>query len=144
MLRAVLVGMALVLALLGGSAQGRRQTDAPCHDYDELRRQLARGYGEHPVSSALAPDGRLVQVFASPELGTWTMLSVAEGGAGCVIATGRAWEVTEPALGAQGRSQGFLDLPARVLPVVIAQRRGQGRSRCSVRGRSRTSSATGR
>ncbi|MDX6752265.1 hypothetical protein SH611_20870 [Geminicoccaceae bacterium 1502E] len=106
MLRAVLTGFALLLVLYGvraGATQNTQMADARCHDYRELRRQLVEDYREEPVSTALAADGRLLQVFASEEFQTWTMLVVEPRGFGCLMATGRAWQDLE-ALGAGARA----------------------------------------
>ncbi|MCL6609895.1 MAG: hypothetical protein K6T74_17575 [Geminicoccaceae bacterium] len=67
-----------------------------CHDYKELVRQLGSRYEEVPVSTGLQSNGNLIQVFASPRTGTWTILSVAPDGTGCVVAAGRSWETTPP------------------------------------------------
>jgi hypothetical protein len=67
-----------------------------CHDYKELVRQLGTRYEEVPVSTGLQSNGNLIQVFASPRTGTWTILSVAPDGTGCVVAAGRSWETTPP------------------------------------------------
>jgi hypothetical protein len=71
-----------------------------CGGYDELRSLLDARFGEHPTSSGLADDGRMMQVFASTEAGTWTMVSVNADGMACVLATGRAWQ--HEALASQG------------------------------------------
>jgi hypothetical protein len=65
-----------------------------CHDYKELVRQLGSRWEEVPVSIGLQNNGNLIQVFSSPRTGTWTILSVAPDGTGCVVAAGRAWENT--------------------------------------------------
>lgn len=98
MLRFTLPGLALLLAVCAvqAVAASRSPADAACQDYRELRRQLAERYLEHPVSTALAADGTLVQVFASKERLTWTMLGVSPRGPGCLLATGRAWQRAEP------------------------------------------------
>ena len=67
-----------------------------CHDYKEIVRQLGTRYEEVPVSTGLQTNGNLIQVFASPRTGTWTILSVAPDGTGCVLAAGRGWETTTP------------------------------------------------
>lgn len=67
-----------------------------CHDYKELVRQLGSRWEEVPVSIGLQNNGNLIQVFSSPRTGTWTILSVAPDGTGCVVAAGRAWETTPP------------------------------------------------
>ena len=68
----------------------------PCADYREVQRQLAAGYGEAPVAAGLRSNGELLQVFASPESGTWTIVSTTPQGTACVLAAGRHWELPRP------------------------------------------------
>ncbi len=65
----------------------------PCHRYDEIARQLGDRYKEAPVSIGVQANGHLLQVFASSESGTWTILSTSPTGLTCVIAAGRSWEM---------------------------------------------------
>lgn len=64
----------------------------PCHRYDEVARQLGSRYKEAPVSLGVQTNGNLLQVFASQDSGTWTILSTSPTGMTCVIAAGRSWE----------------------------------------------------
>ncbi len=63
----------------------------PCHEYREVRRQLADRYGEAPVSAGVRSTGELVEVFASPRRGTWTIVSTSPAGLACVLAAGKGW-----------------------------------------------------
>ncbi len=76
----------------------RGELQLPCADYAEIRRQLGSHYGEAPVSMGLQTDRRLVQVFASPRTGSWTIVATAPSGLACILAAGRSWD-TLPALG---------------------------------------------
>lgn len=71
----------------------------PCHDYREIRRQLAERYGEAPVSFGVRSNGELLQVFASPKGGTWTVVSTSPRGLACILAAGKGWggSATKPA-----------------------------------------------
>ncbi len=94
-------GMLLALLLLGTVPAATAQVPSGvarmlCHDYKELVRQLGARYDEVPVSIGLQSNGNLIQVFSSPRTGTWTILSVAPDGTGCVVAAGRSWETTTP------------------------------------------------
>jgi hypothetical protein len=40
----------------------------------------------------LQADGRLVQVFASLQSGSWTIVTTAPSGLACIVAAGRSWE----------------------------------------------------
>jgi hypothetical protein len=77
-------------------ASAGTETRLPCADYAEVRRQLGSRYGEAPVSMGLQADGRLVQVFASPRSGSWTIVTTAPSGLACILAAGRSWETAPP------------------------------------------------
>lgn len=64
----------------------------PCHDYREIKRQLADRYGEAPVSFGMRTNGEVVQVFASPQGGTWTIVSTQPSGLACILAAGKGWD----------------------------------------------------
>jgi hypothetical protein len=99
-MRSLLISTLLAsLATFAGPADAQtagRVARPPCHDYGEIARQLADRYKEAPVSAGLQANGHLLQVFRSPESGTWTILSTAPGGLTCIVAAGRGWETIEP------------------------------------------------
>lgn len=72
--------------------------DLPCSGYDQIRRELDEQYAEEPVSLGLQSNGNLLQVFASSESGTWTIVSMSPNGTACVVAAGASWEnLVQPA-----------------------------------------------
>lgn len=84
-------------AALATSAPAEAREDAasgqiPCHDYQTIVETLDQRYGETPSSLGLQTNGNMLQIFASPESGSWTILSVAPSGIGCIIAAGRHWQ----------------------------------------------------
>lgn len=66
-------------------------TRMPCHDYQTIVETLGKRYGEAPVSLGLQTNGHVLQVFTSAASGSWTILSVAPTGIGCIVAAGRNW-----------------------------------------------------
>jgi hypothetical protein len=73
-------------------AEGPPGGRVPCSAYTEIARQLGDRYEEAPVSLGLQANGNLLQVFASPASGTWTIVSTAPNGFACVVAVGEHWE----------------------------------------------------
>jgi hypothetical protein len=73
------------------------QPHLPCHDYHKIAETLGKRYGETPVSLGLQTNGHVLQVFSSPESGSWTILSVAPSGIGCIVAAGDRWQTRPPA-----------------------------------------------
>jgi len=63
----------------------------PCHDYQAIVETLGKRYGEAPASLGLQTNGHVLQVFTSAESGSWTILSVAPSGLGCIVAAGKNW-----------------------------------------------------
>ena len=64
----------------------------PCHDYVKMAEHLGAKYAEKPVAFGMQSNGNLLQVFASPDTGTWTILSVSPKGTSCIVAAGKSWE----------------------------------------------------
>ena len=60
--------------------------------------RLAEGWGESRQSIGLGADNAVVEVFASPETGTWTITVTRPGGPTCMVASGDAWEAVAEAL----------------------------------------------
>jgi hypothetical protein len=86
------LGIALLWGGPGMAQQVSNDVRVPCHRYDEIASQLGSRYREAPVSLGVQTNGNLLQVFASPESGTWTILSTSPTGMTCVIAAGKSWE----------------------------------------------------
>ena len=54
--------------------------------------RLADAFGESRQSIGMAPQGRVVEVFASVETGTWTITITLPSGVTCVVASGDSYE----------------------------------------------------
>ena len=81
---------AFALALLLPSiamAQGQN-----CSDRDRVIERLASKYGESRQSIGMAPKGRVIEVYASTETGTWTITVTMPNGVTCLVASGQAYE----------------------------------------------------
>jgi hypothetical protein len=64
----------------------------PCHDATEIAKQLGAKYREAPVAFGLQTNGNLLQVYASDEKRTWTVVSTTPAGMSCIVAAGKGWE----------------------------------------------------
>lgn len=94
---AALTGLALALALMLLAATARpapaQQTHTMiCADRDRVVSQLRTRYGESVRSVGLAPQNRIVEVFASDETGSWTIIVTSADGTTCLMASGRYFE----------------------------------------------------
>jgi hypothetical protein len=74
------------------SAQATQGTRMPCHNAAEIAKQLGSKYEEAPVAFGLQSNGNLLQVYASNEKETWTVVSTTPNGMSCIVAAGNMWE----------------------------------------------------
>ena len=82
------------LLLMGAALISRpapAQTPAAGLPRPELVELLGDGYDELPVAFGLAENGGLIEVFASAEGATWTMVLSMPNGLSYVVTTGEAW-----------------------------------------------------
>lgn len=84
-LRVVLLGAALFTAF---GAQAAQQ----CGTRDLVLDRLTDKYGESRQSMGLAANNGVLEIFASKETGTWTILVTQPDGKTCLIASGQAFE----------------------------------------------------
>ena len=69
------------------SAQGQN-----CGQRAAVIATLAESYGESRQSIGMATQGRIVEVFASLETGTWTITITLPNGMTCLVASGQSYE----------------------------------------------------
>jgi len=93
------VTLAAVLVILALPARAQQY---PCGPRDAIVGSLAQRHGERVVATGLAATGVFVEVLASPEGKTWTVLAVLPGGLACIKAVGTDWEPHEPKYGDRG------------------------------------------
>jgi len=65
--------------------------------------RLAGQYGETRQSMGLGGNNQVVEVFASPETGTWTIVVSTAAGLSCVVAAGQGFENLAEPLPAKGK-----------------------------------------
>lgn len=80
------------------SAQGRSN----CGPREVVIKKLAEGYGETRQSIGIGSNNAMVEVFASAETGSWTILVTQPTGVSCLVASGQAFEQVAEALPAMG------------------------------------------
>ncbi len=84
---AVAVALTLMLAIVPAAT-----AQQACNTHDKIARLLQGRFAEAPVAAGLESSGRLLQVFASSDGATWTMVATAPDGTSCVLAVGEAWQ----------------------------------------------------
>lgn len=100
------VGLAILTAVVGAlSSPVLAQQQQNCGARDAVVDRLSSKYGESRQSIGMAPKGRVVEMFASQETGTWTITVTTPNGMTCLVASGQSYEsLQEPAKPAGIRS----------------------------------------
>ena len=63
-----------------------------CQTHDEIMQMLNQKFAELPAALGLQSNGQLIQVFASKDGTTWTIVTTRPDGVSCIVALGRNWE----------------------------------------------------
>lgn len=92
--RIPVIGALLGCALLTASGPGATAEGAApnCARREQVVEQLANRYGETRQSIGLASNNAVMEVFASPETGSWTITMTLPSGLTCLLASGQAFE----------------------------------------------------
>lgn len=64
-----------------------------CAERGVIAAQLGQLFGERPQAIGLGAGGRVVELFASPETGTWTIVITEPSGTACMVASGEAFSI---------------------------------------------------
>ncbi len=79
------------------AAQQVQAQPGNCADHAQVVERLAQSYGESRQSIGLGSDNSVVEVFASPDTGSWTITVTRPGGPTCLVAAGQAYQyLNEP------------------------------------------------
>ena len=83
-------------------AGGAYAQAANCAPRTAIVERLATKYGESRQSMGLGTNNAVVEVFASADTGTWTILFTRPDGVACLIAAGQGFEMVAEAPMATG------------------------------------------
>jgi hypothetical protein len=89
---AVSLGAALFLAQMAGPAPAGSQA-FQCGARAMIVGHLADTYQEAPVAIGVSARGQLLEIFASPDGATWTILMTTADKISCAVAAGRDLQV---------------------------------------------------
>ncbi|MFQ5958231.1 MAG: hypothetical protein ACE5LF_02570 [Alphaproteobacteria bacterium] len=89
-IRVVGATMLALALLLGVRAQASAQT--VCAPHAEVTKRLDKVYSEAPIGIGLASNGGVIEMFATSDGATWTIVMTMPDGKSCVMATGETWE----------------------------------------------------
>ncbi len=88
-------GLGLILAATVVGAKPTQAQQAHCAPREAIIERLKSGYGEGPAGFGLQSSGQLIEIWAAPGTGTWTVLMSRPDGKTCVVATGTDWQHLE-------------------------------------------------
>ncbi len=91
------LGVGAVL-LTAGMGEAQSQSGGNCAEHSSVVEQLEQKYGETRQSIGLAANNQVVEVFASTETGSWTIIVTRPSGIACMVAAGQAFEVVNEEL----------------------------------------------
>lgn len=95
-LRWALIALALVVAVGFISCQPAvaEAQGSNCADHEIVVERLLSSYGESRQAIGIGADNTVVEVFASLEFGTWSILVTQAGGLTRLVAAGEAFQLT--------------------------------------------------
>lgn len=90
---ALYTGIAAAVALPVLYNSNEAEAQMVCSERDKFLKHLGGDqYKEAPVAMGLASNGSVLEVLASKEGDTWTIILTMPNGTSCVVASGEAWE----------------------------------------------------
>lgn len=98
--RQIGISAIMVSAVVGASPTAAQA--ATCAPRDAIIERLKIGYGEGPAGFGIQSSGQLIEIWAAPGTGTWTVLMSRPDGKTCVVATGTDWQHLELKQGSMG------------------------------------------
>jgi hypothetical protein len=85
-----LISASLTFGLAAAAPPALAQTI--CGQYERLKNALTDGYGESMSGRGLQSETRMIELWRSPDTGTWTVLMILPNGITCVVASGTDWQ----------------------------------------------------
>ena len=80
-----------VFLLLCGPAFGQT-----CANREQITANLATKFGEHHIAGGLQSATQMIEVWSSPETGSFTILLTRPNGISCIMSSGKYWDSFDP------------------------------------------------
>lgn len=90
-----LITVLLTLLALSSAADGRLG-EVLCQDRETLRQRLQAQYGAQLIGFGLREPEVLLEIWAMPDNGDWTLVQSYATGSACILAIGESWENLTP------------------------------------------------
>lgn len=91
-----LLRAAAILGLAFGAPAPGHAQERSCAARSQVVERLAARFGETLQSLGMQSAEGMVEIYASPATGTWTILLTSPDGTSCLLAAGEAWESLAP------------------------------------------------
>ncbi len=85
--------LAIAMMLILWAASNPAAAQIACTTRGEVAERLAGEYAEAPVAAGLTSSGGVIEVFASGDGTSWTIVLTKPEGTSCLVAAGEAWTV---------------------------------------------------
>jgi hypothetical protein len=92
----------LALSAILSPTLSEAQTNRNCAPRSIIVERLADKYGETRRGMGLGNNNSVVEIFASAESGTWTIIVSMTNGISCLVSSGQAYEAVADALPPKG------------------------------------------
>jgi len=97
-----LAALTAAAAIFIGATQASAQSARNCGPRAAVVERLASGYGETRQSIGIGSNNQMIEVFASAETGSWTIIVTMATGVSCLVASGQSFETVAEALPPKG------------------------------------------
>lgn len=85
------LSFALVWLVFGTGFTMAAHAQGNCNTHDIVQERLADGYGERVVVRGLSGNDTVMELWANPETGTWTLTASDPSGWTCAIGSGEGY-----------------------------------------------------
>ncbi len=85
--------IAMSMGLVAGLAQYAAAQAMNCAPHVVVLERLADGFGESRQTIAIGSDNTVVETWANPDSGTWTITVTQAGGPTCLVASGHSFQL---------------------------------------------------
>ena len=101
-MRLTVLRMTLGLIIMVAAAQQVFARPGTCAPRPDVIERLAATYGETRKGIGIARQGAVMEIYASDETGSWTIIVTLPDGMACLVAAGQSYEALADALPPKG------------------------------------------
>lgn len=90
---AAILTLMILLAVWHATRPVPAAAQPPCGAHAEIVKQLGDRFAEHPIATGLSSEGAVMQVFASKDGLTWSLVATRPDGTSCLVASGESLQL---------------------------------------------------